>query len=219
MRPLIIIAALLPVLVITLGITFTNEITTGELIAIAISVLIVGGAIVQFILKLTAPSRAYNMTVFDSSIDKLMTKKNSEVKEYKVQQDNLAEIHVKIVAKVGASVEHISFRLLKRALFHWVDEQPRRVSVENIWDKDWEVEHKINPYISLRGRPAYTQEHGTGVLHFGNRSQLKGDIMWYRVIIHANEDWSGYLEYCAPLGDGRYAKSRRRIILRLTPDS
>ena len=97
-------------------------------------------------------------------------------------------------------------------------ERPRYVSIIGIWDKNWETERSINPYRVSRGEPLYIQENETGVLHSGNITKLKDDIMWYRVIINAKADWVGYLEFCGHSRDNRRVYSRRKITLRLGLD-
>ena len=218
MRTLIITASLLPISVVVLAIDWVNEITTGEIIAIGLSILIIIGAVIRIIYKQTSPNRAYKMALFDSSIDQLVPKDDSEVSEYIIRQDNIAEVHVRLTVKTGTNVESIRFRLVNRVFprWRWVVERPGHAFVEKIWDKDWERERTVNPFILSRGSPLYIQDNEVGILYFGNRSQLKGDIVWYRVIIHANTNWEGYLEYSAPSGDGRYAYSRRKIILQST---
>ena len=102
--------------------------------------------------------------------------------------------------------------------YRWKPEQPRYAHIYRIWDKNLESERAVNPYIQSRGQPLYIQEDEAGVLNLGYIHQLKGDIMWYRVIIHADKNWKGYLEFCAPTGDNRRAYSRHKITLRLTSD-
>ena len=69
-------------LVVTLSVTWVNEITTGELIAVGVTVLFILSSIIGFYLTKTAPNRAYKMTLFDRSIDKLISDDN-KVTEYK----------------------------------------------------------------------------------------------------------------------------------------
>ena len=214
-----IIAALLPILVIVLSIEWVKQITTGEIIVIAISLIIGSITFVRFMLKITSPNRSYKMALFNSSIDKLISN-NKEVTKYVVGRDNLVEAHVRIVTKTGANIHRIRFRLVRKGFpyWRWVAERSRYAFVERIWDKDLEREREINPNSLSRGEPSYLQENESGILYFGNRNQLKDDIMWYRVIIHANADWDGYLEYCAPSGDGRWAYSRRKISFQFSSD-
>lgn len=222
MRPLIIIALiiliLLPALKCVLDIMSSWEITFGDSITIGIAVVTSVILIIIWIRKQTLPNRAYKMSLFDSSIDKVISE-NKEVEEFKVYRDNLAQIYVKIIANVGTNITNISFSLVKRLCpCQWEIEKSRYVFIESIWDKDLEDEHAINSSQSSRRTPLYRQENGTGVLHFDSRNTLKGDVMWFRVIAHANIDWEGYLEYCGPSGDNRRAYTRKKIILRLNHD-
>lgn len=222
MPPLIVIAALLPVLGIALGIDWVNQITTGEMIAISVSVVIVIGTVFMFFWRHTSPSRAYKMTLFDSSVDRLIPNDGNEVSKFRLGQDGIAEVHVRIITKTGVNIEKIRFRLVNKVCPYgrrrWIAERGRRGFIEKIYHKDLEKESKINPYQPSRGAPLYRQEDQAGILLFNNRRFLKGDIIWYRVIIHASEEWNGYLEFCGPSGDNRPAYSRRKITLQLNPD-
>lgn len=220
MRLLLIMAALLPVLVVVLGIDWVNTITTGEIIAIAISALMVLVAIAVWGIKQTSPNRVYKMALFDGSVDKLSYSGGSQISDYKIRDDKLVEIHAKITSRIGINIERIQFRLVKREClwWKWISERPSVAYVERIWDKDLEMEKAIDSYQQSRRTPLYRQENESGVLILWDRRLLKGDVMWYRVIIHANNEWEGYLEYCAPSSDGRRACSRKKITLRLNPD-
>jgi hypothetical protein len=204
-----------------LNIEWVNEITIGETIAIGISALIIISTIITCLLKLTSPNRAYDMALFDKSIENLISTNNDEVREYKVGQDHTTEIHARITVKSGTSIEKIRFRLVKRGFpyWRWIPERPRNAYICRIWDKYLENERSMNPYSLSRGTPLYTQKNETGILHLSNVRLLKGDIVWYRVIIMSNIDyWEGYLEYCGPSSDNRPAYSRRKIIVRSTTD-
>ena len=210
----------MPVLGIVLGIDWVNQITTGEIIAISVSVVIVIGTVFMFFWRHTSPNRAYKMTLFDNSIDRLIPNNGNEVSKFRLGKDGIAEVHVRIVAKAGVNIEKICFRLVNKGCPYgrWIGEKGGRASIYRVWDKDLEREREINPYQQSRGTPLYSQEGQAGILHFSNRRLLKGDIMWYRVIIRANEEWNGYLEFCGPSGDNRPAYSRHKITLQLNPD-
>ena len=215
--PLIVIAALLPVLGIVLGIDLVNQITIGEIIIISVSIVIVIWAAVW---RFTSPSRAYKMTLFDNSIDRLIPNNGKEVSKFRLGKDGIAEVHVRIVAKAGVNIEKVRFRLVNKGCPYgrWIGEKGGRAFIYRVSDKDLEREGEINPYQQSRGIPPYSQEGQAGILHFSNRRLLKGDIMWCRVIIGANGEWNGYLEFCGPSGDNRPAYSRHKITLQLNPD-
>jgi hypothetical protein len=162
------------------------------------------------------------MTLFDNSIDKLIPNDNNEVSKFRLGQDGIAEVHVRITVKMGVNIDKIRFRLVNKVCPYgrrrWITEMAGRAFVEKIYDKDLEKEKEINPYQQSRNTPHYRQEDQASILHFGSRRLLRGDIMWYRVLIHANEEWDGYLEFGGPSGDNRPAYSRHKITLQLSPD-
>jgi len=215
--PLIVIAALLPILGIVLGIDLVSQITIGEIIGISVTI---GIVIVAVFWRFTSPSRAYKMTLFDNSIDRLIPNNGKEVSEFRIGKDGIAEIHVRIDAKAGVNIDKIRFRLVNKGCPYgrWIAERGSRAFICQVLDKDLDREREINPYQQSRSVPLYSQEDQAGILHFGNRRLLKGDIMWYRVMILANEEWKGYLEFCGPSGDGRPAYCRHKITLQLNPD-
>ena len=223
----------MPLLAVILGVNFTSEVTIGEMIAIAISLL--GGVVIIVIgiRKKTEPSRMYDLSFLDGSSGSfppgyVYNQAFSKKITAKSETDGLAVMLVRIRARQGVDIESIGFRLVNRRwfpsrpnpfpLWMWQGVRPSTegVFVTNLWDAEWEREQSINHFRLTRGQPhALADESGGYRLSFcqGKLRMLARDSLWIRVIVDVSNNWAGHLEFQGPSQDQQRAYTRRSVVI------
>ena len=223
---------------LNLGIDYTNQITLGELIAIAISFLGGFALLILWVRKKNAPSRMYDLSFLDGSSGSFPPGYvYSQPFRYNTtttsETNGIAEIRARVRALQGVDIEEIGFRLVNRnwcpsrpspfPLWMWQGVRPSTegVFVTNLWDAEWEREQSIDPHRLARGQPHSLPDDSGGYrLNFGQarRRILARDSLWIRVIIQAGANWNGHLEFQGPSQDQQRAYRRRHVTLVFNSD-
>lgn len=217
------------------GIDPVNEITTGEAVAIAISLL--GGLafIAVLFLRFTEHRRTYQLKFIDRPLEYLPsipTEISTTDHILICASDVNPVVYTSITLRDGVLVDQVDLRFVRRQFFpkrplpfpiwRWLPRNLQNDSVEvaNVWDGDSEREDRLGLIQPghRRQRPSSFPD-GTGgylVRWQPHLNLLGNDRLWLRVIPDVRADWKGYLEFRGPSKNRKRAYQRKRVDIRLS---
>jgi hypothetical protein len=204
-----------------------DPLTWDSVVAVVLFGLAVLGAAVAWWYRKTEPGRTYAM-FFQKHPQSAMAGDKNEPRKKSGEVYPGAEGHIVlwVCVKVnkGVRIEKCSFRLVSRhlrprlgRLWRWDDVEQSVASVVRLWDASYEALHKNWGSVTMRGgssreNPDDPRQHV--MLYPLDWQVFIGNPRWFRVIITAEKEYDGYLEFEGPAMNGRSARTQRSVKLR-----